>query len=91
MTYPGEVCRVAYATRGVCKMKAMKNRVQGADSVGNQQVREEIENFLRALSSYPESFLRHPGISFEQHRDLIASAQAQAEKPASRRAAANSG
>jgi hypothetical protein len=86
------VCAVENAVR---KIKGRKTRVQGESTLGGQllreeQVREEIESFLRALNSYPESFSRHPGISFEQHHSLIASEKAQVEKLASRRGAANS-
>jgi hypothetical protein len=71
-------------------MKGRNTRVQGESMLGNQQVREEIESFLRALNSYPESFSRHPGISFEQHHSLIASEKNHAEKFASRRGLASS-
>jgi hypothetical protein len=79
----------------VRKIKGRKTRVQGESMLGSQplreeQVREEIESFLRALNSYPESFSQDPGISFEQHHSLIASEKAQVEKLASRRGAANS-
>jgi len=30
-------------------------------------VQQEIDNFLRALRSYPESFAHNPQLSFEQH------------------------
>jgi hypothetical protein len=30
-------------------------------------VRREIENFLRALHSYPERFARDPRVTFEEH------------------------
>ena len=30
-------------------------------------VQQEIDNFLRALRSYPESFAHNPRLSFEQH------------------------
>jgi len=30
-------------------------------------VRQEIDKFLRALRSYPESFANNPRLSFEQH------------------------
>ena len=30
-------------------------------------VQQEIEDFLRALNSYPASFARKPRLSFEQH------------------------
>jgi hypothetical protein len=33
----------------------------------NEQVRVEIRTFLQALSSYPESFSKHPGITFEKY------------------------
>ena len=31
------------------------------------RVREEIQNFLRALDSYPARVAKEPGISFHQH------------------------
>jgi hypothetical protein len=33
----------------------------------NEQVRFEIRTFLQALNSYPESFSKHPGITFEKY------------------------
>ena len=33
----------------------------------NEQVRQEIESFLRALDSYPDRVAVSPGISFEEH------------------------
>jgi hypothetical protein len=33
----------------------------------DEQVRREIQTFLQALNSYPESFARNPGITFEEH------------------------
>ena len=30
-------------------------------------VQREIDNYLRALRSYPESFAHNPRLSFEQH------------------------
>jgi len=38
-----------------------------------REVQREIENFLRALNSYPDRFALNPGISFEQHLFSIAS------------------
>ena len=38
-----------------------------SDAAHEQQVQEEIETFLNALSSYPERFARDPYVSFEQH------------------------
>jgi len=31
------------------------------------EAQQEIERYLRALQSYPESFARDPGLSFEKH------------------------
>ena len=33
----------------------------------NVQVREEIQNFLRALDSYPARAVQEPHVSFQQH------------------------
>ena len=51
-------------------MKANKQQmlITGlSDAAHEQQVQEEIETFLNALSSYPERFARDPYVSFEQH------------------------
>jgi hypothetical protein len=60
----------------------MKSKMRRA-SVGddqmssNDKVRIEIQTFLQALSSYPDRFKRHPGITFEEHRgSLIPAAEA---------------
>ena len=34
---------------------------------GNEQVRVEIETFLKALASYPDRVASDPKVSFEQH------------------------
>jgi len=34
--------------------------------------RQEINNFLRALSSYPDQFARNPYVSFEEHFTAVA-------------------
>jgi hypothetical protein len=52
----------------------MQPQVQPRTSVppSNRQVREEIQNFLRALDSYPARFAKHPRVSFQQHlRSLL--------------------
>jgi hypothetical protein len=36
--------------------------------LGNEQVRAEIETFLRALDSYPARFAANPGMTFEEYR-----------------------
>jgi hypothetical protein len=38
-----------------------------ADNEREAEVRQEIEDFLAALSSYPERVAKDPSISFEQH------------------------
>jgi len=38
-----------------------------ADATQRQAVQQEIENFLQALSSYPEHFAHDPYLTFEQH------------------------
>ncbi len=44
----------------------------------DEQVRREIQIFLLALDSYPESFARNPGITFEEHCSrLIHSSEAE--------------
>ena len=37
------------------------------EMTANEQVRKEIQSFLRALDSYPDRVARNPGISFEEH------------------------
>ena len=50
-------------------MKAERRQERAAASrlSGNEQVRREMQSFLRALHSYPERFAKDPGISFEEH------------------------
>jgi hypothetical protein len=58
-------------------MKRRKHHTVGLEVSGagrEGEVRREIENFLRALSSYPDRFARDPYLSFEQHLFSIASA-----------------
>ncbi len=58
-------------------MKRIKHRVVGKAGATRRDgdVRREIENFLRALSSYPERFARDPYLSFEQHLFSIAAGE----------------
>lgn len=37
------------------------------DSAREREVREEIENFRKALNSYPDHFARDPRLSFAKH------------------------
>ncbi|HUA15577.1 MAG TPA: hypothetical protein VMG31_09775 [Verrucomicrobiae bacterium] len=42
-------------------------------SAGNEQARREMENFLRALDSYPARFVKEPHVTFDEHwRALMA-------------------
>jgi hypothetical protein len=52
-----------------------------------REVRKEIENFVHALSSYPDRFARNPYLSFEQHRFSMASAHPPLEAGHGRRRA----
>jgi hypothetical protein len=71
--------------QGCAGMKGRRIARKKIHSFGNQQVRREMQNFLRALNSYPDYFSKHPGISFEQHHGKII----EAAKSASRRGASN--
>jgi hypothetical protein len=51
-------------------MKTSKHRPMALslrDSVREREAQQEIENFRKALSSYPDHFARDPGLSFEEH------------------------
>jgi hypothetical protein len=45
-----------------------------SDARREREVQREIENFMRALTSYPDRFARDPYLSFEQHLFRIAAA-----------------
>ena len=64
--------------------------VRLSDPVRRREVEQEIDNFLRALSSYPEHFAHDPCVSFESHLFRVAAAgqsssgsKVQEEAPAS--------
>ena len=38
-----------------------------AETSRDQDVKQEIENFLHALNSYPDRFAREPRLSFHEH------------------------
>lgn len=42
------------------------------ESERERQARVEVETFLKALNSYPESFAHDPCLSFEQHFVAVA-------------------
>jgi hypothetical protein len=58
-------------------MKTRKQSTQTAhawDAARQRDVQQEIDNFLRALSSYPDRFAHKPHLSFQQHLSSIVSA-----------------
>lgn len=59
--------------RGAVQMKSKRGQVRVGDQrlSGNEQVRREIQSFLRALHSYPERFARDPDVTFEEHRSSL--------------------
>ncbi len=51
-------------------MKTSRHRPMAlglCNSAREREVQQEIENFRKALSSYPNQFARDPGLSFEEH------------------------
>jgi hypothetical protein len=42
-----------------------------SDCVREHEVQQEIDNFLRAINSYPDRFAREPYLSFQQHLSSI--------------------
>ena len=53
------------------RIKRKKSSRRGQGVTGNQEAHQEIQNFLQALESYPESFTRNPGGSFEEHHRAL--------------------
>ncbi len=52
-----------------------------AETIRRREVQQEIENYLLALSSYPERFADDPYVSFEQHLySMIAAGQTVQER-----------
>lgn len=45
-----------------------------SDTERELEVQQEIESFLRAVSSYPDRFAREPYLSFQQHLSSIVTA-----------------
>jgi hypothetical protein len=41
--------------------------LSAGETIRRREVQQEIDNYLLALSSYPERFAHDPGVSFEQH------------------------
>jgi len=48
--------------------------LSAAKSTREHEAQEEIDSFLRALSSYPDRFAREPYLSFQQHLSSIVTA-----------------
>ena len=51
-------------------MKTQKYRresLSAAETIRRREVQQEIDNYLLALSSYPDRFADDPYVSFEQH------------------------
>lgn len=53
----------------VAKVHPMEQAIQLAREYEAQQ---EINNFLWAMSSYPDRFAQNPSVSFEQHLNAVA-------------------
>ena len=49
------------------KVNSVMRTGEGPNS-NNEQVLQEMQDFLRALESYPARFASDPTITFEQHR-----------------------
>jgi hypothetical protein len=64
------VCGAYQGQRGGENMMSRQHRAPArvlSDAAREREVRGEIENFLNALSSYPDRFARDPYVSFEEH------------------------
>jgi hypothetical protein len=53
------------------KFKRRQFRAEDVKVSGDEQVRREIQSFLRALHSYPERFAKEPDVTFEEHRSSL--------------------
>jgi len=58
-----------------------------SDASREREVKQEIENFLNALSSYPDRFAREPQLSFREHFLDVEMASQQAASGGRRRPA----
>jgi len=56
-------------------MKSKKKHAIPLNGGLGHQDGEDIQNFLRALRSYPTHFARHPRTSFQQHLFNISAGQ----------------
>jgi hypothetical protein len=57
-------------------MKTKRRQVTdlGVTDPREYEAQQEIDSFLRALSSYPDRFAREPYLSFQQHLSSIVTA-----------------
>ena len=69
--------RACGALFGKKEMKRKKRIMYLSDASREQEVKQEIENFLHALSSYPDRFAREPRLSFHEHLFNIETASQQ--------------
>jgi hypothetical protein len=66
------------------KIRVVKNEEpyrKGERMPKNDQVRIEMQAFLKALVSYPESFASNPKLTFEQYRSSLIVAQGSSTGP----------
>src|SRR5271166_5555683 len=65
--------RTEVARRLACRILVEETKMQhhvqprGSAPPRSEQVQEEIQNFLRAIDSYPTRFAKEPRISFQRH------------------------
>jgi len=57
------------------RTKKYQSTLNALDTNQSCDVQQEIDNFLRALHSYPESFAHNPQLSFEQHLFRVMAAE----------------
>lgn len=57
--------------------KQARQTLHGSEAPRESDVQQEIDSFLRALSSYPDRFAREPYLSFQQHLSSIVTADHQ--------------
>lgn len=70
---------------GEVEMKRKKHPMYLSDASRERDVKQEIENFLNALNSYPDRFAREPKLSFHEHLFDVEMASQQAASGGRRR------
>jgi hypothetical protein len=74
------MCEIGHGSPAQWQEKYMKTKKQDvqtlpvSDAAWERDVQQEIDSFLRALSSYPDRFAREPYLSFQQHLSSIVTA-----------------